>query len=920
MTIRVCRSAQVFFLLVVGLSASSYADGIIYHQAPSEAVAQEPLTLEAVVEVEDAAVVSVNIFYRLKGQLAYMEVPMSSAGGGLYFGTIPAGDVAEAGLEYYLLAVLDDESVLAFPVDDLEVNPLFIAVKPAAKRLDVEEVVQETAAIVEEIGVLILSPEPRAIYLPENVVVAASLFGIQDLDASSIRVLVDGKDVTKAANVSADLVTYVPPALATGGHQVEIRLNRASGVAYDPVVWRFLVTGKAAATTARAYQHSGLITPSYRRNNVDNQVLEVSNLKMSYRGGWEWLRVRGDLKLSSEEDAFKTPRNRYFASFQTPVLTLGIGDVTPRFDRFGLDSKRLRGYDANLTLGYLNLRVAQGQLERVIQGRPELAYQVTDYDPDANSLSVSRSGYTFQRDVLAIRPTIGSGQRFQLGLSFIKARDNVPSVNTIIDDGIIKIDSSDAADDAFARVDWIDDSLHTIRYRDLTKYVDVVVPDSDWVGKTPQDNLVIGADLSLALARRRFVVQAGGALSMLNRNIWDPTLTLAALDTLLDDVPDDMVAGEMSLDEVRTQLESFGIPADFTEFEHIYQMGIAQVPLVPIDPTAPMNLSTISKLPSLAYHLTTKINYLRNFITLQYQQVGPEFNSLANPNLQKNVRIWNISDRIRMFRNRLFISALYRATDDNIVKLIKEDDPETPEDETKESDPITTTQMMNLSANINLGQDLPSLSLGMRTYERNNGVDTVSTDLAISDGREHSRTTSRSIGLSYRLQLLASTHDLNLNLAKTLISDQIEDRRADDPLFVPPSAVSNILSLSARSRFSDRLETNVMLATNRLEVGEGDKLVVQDIFDMDASARYILMNGRLSVRGGVTFTNSNNAESESEIAPPSFTRFGIKSDLNLELIENLRLITTFDFKSKQVEGRDAPLPYSVIAANLEYIF
>ncbi|MBA7682288.1 hypothetical protein ES703_90638 [subsurface metagenome] len=182
MTIRFWLIAQGLLLLVAGLSASSYADGTIYHQAPAEAIAQGPLTLEAVIEVEDAGVVSASIYYRLKGQLTYQEVPMSSAGGNLYFGTIPAADVTEPGLEYYLVAFLDDESILAYPVDDPEVNPVFVVVKSAAG--------------VEEADVLILSPEPREIYLAEDVVIAVSLFNVQDLDVSSIRLLVSGSCAT----------------------------------------------------------------------------------------------------------------------------------------------------------------------------------------------------------------------------------------------------------------------------------------------------------------------------------------------------------------------------------------------------------------------------------------------------------------------------------------------------------------------------------------------------------------------------------------------------------------------------------------------------------------------------------------------------------------------------------------------------
>ncbi|GAH67505.1 unnamed protein product, partial [marine sediment metagenome] len=200
MTIRYRRIAQGLLLLVAGLSASSYADGTIYHQAPAEAIAQGPLTLEAVIEVKDAGVVSASIYYRLKGQLTYQEIPMSSAGGNLYFGTIPAADVTEPGLEYYLVALLDDESILAYPVDDPEVNPVFVVVKSAAEGIAGAQEPLETAAGVEEADVLILSPEPREIYLAEDVVVAVSLFNIQDLDASSIRLLVDRQDVTAQAD------------------------------------------------------------------------------------------------------------------------------------------------------------------------------------------------------------------------------------------------------------------------------------------------------------------------------------------------------------------------------------------------------------------------------------------------------------------------------------------------------------------------------------------------------------------------------------------------------------------------------------------------------------------------------------------------------------------------------------------------
>ena len=942
MTVRTCRIVQGLLLFVVGLSASSYADGIIYHQAPTEAVAQEPLTLEAVIEVKDAGVVSASIYYRPRGQATYQETPMSSAGGNIYFGTIIAAEITGPGLEYYLVALLDDESVLAYPVDDPEVNPMFVAVKSAAEIAIFSPETQEIVSDLQEANVLILSPEPGELLLTEDVVIAVSFFNVLDLDAASIRLLVDRQDVTAQASVSADLVTYNPPALTTGSHQVEIHMNRTSGSAYEPVAWRFLVTRKASITTEQAFRQYGTFTPAYRRDEIDGEQLEVSSMKLSYRGGWEWLQFRTNAKLTSEQDPYKPHRNRFSASFRTPLLTLGIGDVTPRINRFGLDGKRMRGYDANFTLKLFNLRVTQGQLERSIQGRPEAAVTVTNFDPANDSLTVSRAGYTFQRDILAIRPSFGSGQRFELAFSFIKAKDNIVSVDQVVEDAIVEIDSSYARDNAFDDADWKDRSLGTIYYRDLMKLygLNIALPEKDWKGNSPQDNLVIGSSLSLALNQRRLVIQSGFALSMLNKNIWDPVLSKKELDTFApgDDTTDGFIGGEEGI-----ALENLPInPGDLEDYFHI---NLNQVPLLPIDPFLAQDnpLKAISKMPSLAYHTTAKLNItpLHSFLTLEYQQVGPEFNSLANPNIQRNVRVRSISDRTRLFGSKLFISALYRTTDDDIVKV--------------EGDPITSTKMINLSANLNLGQGLPSLAVGQRKYQRENGVterDSSAYEITdeVFDRRENMLTQSRNLGLTYRLQLLGSTHDLNLNLVNTNIGDEITDR---DESFRSPTASSNILSLAVMSRLSSQLETSVVASTNKTEISGGTIPIKQEITTLDLSARLLLLNGNLRTRGGIIFRSNKTNQEENPAAPASFAQFGIKGGASFKLIENLRLVAALELRTKTLQDLTEPfvdqnendvwdegesftdrndndrydkgpfdmtLPSSIVSLNLEYTF
>ncbi len=148
--------------------------------------ALEPLTIEAVIETSGPAVVSAAIMYRVSGQTAYLEAGMSSAGGDLYFGTIPAGEVTGTGLDYYIVAVLADQSVLGYPADDPEVNPIYLFVQTAGELAAGGAFFEDLRPAGDEADVLILSPEPRNIYLAEEVVVAVSLFNVTDLDAGTI--------------------------------------------------------------------------------------------------------------------------------------------------------------------------------------------------------------------------------------------------------------------------------------------------------------------------------------------------------------------------------------------------------------------------------------------------------------------------------------------------------------------------------------------------------------------------------------------------------------------------------------------------------------------------------------------------------------------------------------------------------------
>ncbi|MBA7608028.1 hypothetical protein ES703_15202 [subsurface metagenome] len=158
-----------------------------------------------------------------------------------------------------------------------------------------------------------------------------------------------------------------------------------------------------------------------------------------------------------------------------------------------------------------------------------------------------------------------------------------------------------------------------------------------------------------------------------------------------------------------------------------------------------------------------------------------------------------------------------------------------------------------------------------------------------------------------------------------VISDQIKDRLPEHRSL---AASSKILSLAAVSRFSRGLETSVVVSSNKSEIGGGENLIVQDISSLDLSARLLLLDGKLRVRGGVTFrsndTNKGDDPSagENSEAPASFTQFGIKGRASFKVIENLRLVAALELRNKtlEVDGKTETLPSSIISTNLEYTF
>ncbi|MFQ6673556.1 MAG: hypothetical protein ACE5GH_02075, partial [Fidelibacterota bacterium] len=441
----------VVWFAVAAVRAS--AAGVVSHQPITQHTAEAPVVINAVVS-SPVDVAGVNLFYRLAGEDGYIDVEMDRTVEG-WRAEIPLDYLTPAGVEYFISATLADGTTVTFPEDDPENAPVRVDVllpsgsQPPGQPEETVEVPVQPA--IGEKAILIFSPVPESKVPFDAVLISASLFHIDSVDVSSVRLLVDGQDVTPRSSVGADLVIYEPASMTPGIHRVRIDVKTVDGRVVEPKVWSFVVTKKLEAEVEREFTYRGRVNGGYSLDAIEGKQLSIGMTAASLSGQWRGMRFKSDLKLTSEEDPFKQPRNRYRFSLDAgKYLSLSLGDFNSRISRFTLDGKRVRGVDFDLKLGWVNLHVVKGELDRTVQGRldpdeslflDQIEVERGELDTTRNNIiyRLNRKGFTFQKDITAARLSFGGGKKFQLGFNWLKAKDDITSVDRFLTDALITV-------------------------------------------------------------------------------------------------------------------------------------------------------------------------------------------------------------------------------------------------------------------------------------------------------------------------------------------------------------------------------------------------------------------------------------------------------------------------------------------------
>ncbi len=396
--------------------------------------------------------------------------------------TLSAQFVLPPYIEYYIQVALAGGTTETYPLRNPEASPLKATIRPVDPK---------------SLEVRVLSPEQGETVSAEDLVIAVSLFYASDaVNRRATKIFLNGVDVTSQAIFSDDVLLYSPAnfprPLNLGVQFLRIQLFDTKGSVYHTVESNFnLSTATALAAEETRFRLGVNGTVEARNEDVGASKNTFLRGQLRANGTFRSLTFGSSIFLTNEEKESRQPQNRLLAYGDLEFLKIQVGDAFPKYPSYIMSGKRVRGVTANLFLKFFNLDVSFGQASRAIDGS---LLRDTTYADASNATArpentVLKSGLTYSlftpgtysRSIVAVRPSFGSGENFQLGFTYMKSKDDKGS----------------------------------IRY-----------------GISPQENMVVGSDILVAFDNQRFRLDGQASLSLTNKNISKGSFTDADYDLI----------------------------------------------------------------------------------------------------------------------------------------------------------------------------------------------------------------------------------------------------------------------------------------------------------------------------------------------------------------------------------------------------
>ncbi|HTR81699.1 MAG TPA: hypothetical protein VMM58_08715 [Bacteroidota bacterium] len=523
-----------------------------------EALEGSPLRVSAVL-AKSTELARVVLYYRQFGQTEFrvLEMPISGDSASV---VISADEVSPPFMEVYVQAQTSSGMTETYPYENPQATPTRITI--AAKSPKDQEI-------------LILSPDKSEQLIPSDIYISVSFVYAGDIvDRKRTKIFFDNADVSSLAVLVGDLLIVsadaLPKNIQSGVHTIRVDVFDTTGAPYHTIKQTFSVISQAEQEeTGEKIVYAANAQAEGRNEDIQGAVTPYRRLTTNANASYGILKANGNMYLTSEEDPTRQPQNRYYLGLDAKYARVGIGDAYPRFPTTVMDGRRIRGVTADLLLGPFNMNYASGQVTRRVD--VDSSQQV--YSP------------TLARNLTAIRPSFGSGENFQLGFTYLKAKDEYGNADTIV---------------------------------------------------KPQENVVMGSDMLVAFDNHHFELTGQTSYSLNNVDISAPEFTDASIDS------SQLSSGTKDV------LKKYGT-------KYLSKVITLNENLQPLPPG----------LTALVYETGLALNYFGNYLKGTYLYHGADYNSVGTTALRKDVKGYNVFDRIRLVQNTVFLTASYEHLQNN---------------------------------------------------------------------------------------------------------------------------------------------------------------------------------------------------------------------------------------------------------------
>lgn len=803
----------------------------IRHQQPTMVERGTPFELSfAVPEINPQDVQDAYIFYRSNDEIAYSQKRAALISSD-FKARLEVKDNQATSLEYYLEIELNNGDKVTYPQKNAAGNPIRVEV------IDHRKTARERRVEATGVDYTVLSPSPGATVAQNDVTIALTLFydpSKVDTAHTSFQMVLDNNDITEKANASAYFYNYSPDQLAPGDHTVLFNLQKPDTV-LEVASWKFTVLNpngvmaEGGGNDNTDWMPQGKIRLTARDQQVGGYSNNALTGNVSLSGRHRNITYSAHGFLTSQEDPRLQTQNRFGARLTVgDWLDLAAGHVYPNLSLLTIAGQRMEGVNAGVHLWdhALNVRFIHGRLRRGINNiyedlKPEYQmYQGTPVDT-TYALNINDGG-TFKRKITGGRLSVGRDKIFQFGLNFMKVQDDTTSIGVVRNFKSLK-----------TNYPGLMQGLSAQQQQDLAAHPDQLSVSGN---PKPKGNFVAASDLDLSLDNDRLRFRANLGASMLNRDIAGGVLTQQRAEDLgltIDNGTQDLLDRLSWLIIINKNMDA--IPQRFSTDEY----GSSAKAFVP---------SSI-----LASRSRLGLHYFDNDLRVQYRWVGPNYNSLANTTIRKDIAGYTLSDRFHLFEDRLYLTLGYENLQDNV---------------TNSNDATTTTDTYR--GNVSwypIDPNLPRISLGLMKRNRDNGVGLYNPYLAsaprdaalqnftiqqgdtlIAPNPRLSDTYQVNTSLSQRFTALGITNDASLSYSFLTTNDQ---------RFGFGDTRSNSFSMRIVNRFPDSpLQTNVGINYNHTKSGSG--LTNIKIYGAHVGGSLFLLKDKLNINASLAFTKNKS--------------------------------------------------------------